>query len=73
MKMAEEQPLAVCLPCGRKWGRPNLRDAGFVSSVSPGACEVCGKEALVTEARDFGYLREGWKWGAYVGAPMELP
>ena len=60
-KMARTQPGAVCRSCGEIWGVRWPRGTGCVSSMSPGTCGVCGKEALVTEARDFGHLRVGWQ------------
>lgn len=51
------QPDWVCSDCGRKYGSriPEL------SCWHIGKCGVCGKEKPVTEPRDFGYLKEGWK------------
>lgn len=52
-----DQPTWVCYTCGRKYG-----------SFKPGTCTwhkdtcgVCGKDATVTEPRDFGYLLQGWR------------
>jgi hypothetical protein len=64
-KLANSQPEWVCHDCGRKWG------AWWESSVYTGpsphcatfhedTCSVCGETKVVTEARDFGYLRKGW-------------
>lgn len=55
-----EQPDWVCNPCGARLGRNINR--GILSTYHCGKCGVCGKpDVFVTEPRDFGYLRQGWK------------
>jgi hypothetical protein len=65
-KMSDVQPDWVCNDCGQKWGRwwdgsvytgPSTHCATYHESV----CNVCGNTKSVTEARDYGYLRPGWK------------
>jgi len=59
------QPNWVCRDCGEKWGR--WWDGSEYTGPSPhcatfheDACGVCGETKSVTEARDYGYLRDGW-------------
>lgn len=63
---AKTQPDWVCDECGQKWGRwwdgpiytgPSTHYATYHS----GLCGVCNEEKTVTEARDYGYLRQGWE------------
>jgi hypothetical protein len=56
-KFDKAQPVWVCGPCGVLYG---MRKLG-VSTWHPDVCGVCSKNVPVTEARDFGYLREGWR------------
>jgi len=55
-----KQPRWVCQPCGVKYGtRPG---ACFCATFHEGTCGACGaKGVFVTEPREFGYLRTGWK------------
>jgi len=64
-KLANSQPDWVCHDCGREWGA--WWEGSVYTGPSPhcatfheGACSVCGETKVVTEARDFGYLRKGW-------------
>ncbi len=52
-------PAWICVPCGRLYGHGSK----FASStMHTGACGVCGREDVpVTEPRDFGHLRDGWR------------
>jgi len=52
-----EQPTWVCHKCGVKYGSFRCGIATWHNDT----CGVCGKEAAVTEPRDFGYLLAGWK------------
>lgn len=56
MKPSTDQPTWVCVACGEKWGR---KPCG-IATWHMNACQVCGKNKPVTEARDFGYLKQGW-------------
>jgi hypothetical protein len=65
-RIAQLQPDWVCRDCGEKWGRwwdgpvysgPSCHCATFHEN----ACGVCGETKAVTEARDYGYLRDGWR------------
>lgn len=49
-------PSWVCEPCGMEHGSGKR---AAVSSWHYGKCEVCGKNANVTEPRDFGHFK---KW-----------
>lgn len=50
-------PTWICFSCGNKYGK---RQAG-ICTIHPGKCGVCGCEAMVTEPRDFGHLKDGWQ------------
>lgn len=56
--IADDQPAWVCRECGMKHGR---RCIPGVSTYHMGVCGACTKTLMVTEPRDFGYLKEGWK------------
>jgi hypothetical protein len=45
----------VCKDCGSKYGHYSVS----CSSTWMGTCNVCGKNAPITEVRDWNYLREG--------------
>ena len=67
-KIAQHQPTWVCDICGRQYGRFWTEDRTYigpehVATYHVGdACGVCKrKDVPVTEARDFGYLIEGWQ------------
>ena len=53
--MTAPYPSTICLDCGTKHGRHRVGMATW----HHGTCDVCGKEADVTEPRDFGHLKEG--------------
>jgi hypothetical protein len=63
---SDANPDWVCTECGKKWGLWWLD--GVYSGPTPhfatyhvGGCNVCSKpDLIVTEARDYGYLRKGW-------------
>jgi hypothetical protein len=59
-KIDQKQPRWICQPCGVTYGtRPK---SCFCATFHVGTCGVCGdKGVYVTEPRDFGFLREGWK------------
>jgi hypothetical protein len=42
-----------CVPCGKKHGGK----AKSISCFHFGKCDVCGKNAEVTEPRDFGHFK----------------
>jgi len=47
-------PSWVCSECGKKCGN---RAPGEGSTWHAGKCDVCGREANVTEPRDFGHVK----------------
>jgi len=53
-----DQPAWVCADCGVQYGRII---EGHISTWHVDYCDVCGTETMVTEPRDFGYLRPEWK------------
>ena len=53
-----DQPAWVCADCGVLYGRL-IKDHCSTWHVEP--CSVCGTETMVTEPRDFGYLKPEWK------------
>jgi len=55
--VAPEQPTWVCYKCGVKYG--SFRCG--LATWHGGTCAVCGKDAAVTEPKDFGYLLVGWQ------------
>jgi len=46
-----EYPYQICFECGDAYGN----HTGCASTMHEGKCQVCGKIAIVTEPRDFGY------------------
>ena len=64
-KKSEGQPDWVCYGCALIWGNWWV-DGEYVGPTShcatchEGICNVCKQIKVVTEARDYGYLREGW-------------
>jgi hypothetical protein len=50
-------PSWTCVPCGLKHGGK----AKLVSTFHYGKCDVCGKNAEVTEPRDFGHFKHWFK------------
>lgn len=52
-----DYPAWICSPCGDKHGR---RECG-ISTWHMGTCGVCGEQAMVSEPRDFGHLKDGWQ------------
>lgn len=66
MTLAQNQPSFVCKDCGRKYGHhPDALHEGDVTDASwhiGTPCGVCKRrDVLVTEARTYGYLIEGWQ------------
>jgi len=53
-----EQPAWVCCDCGVLYGR---RIDDRLSTWHVDTCGVCGTETMVTEPRDFGYLKPEWQ------------
>lgn len=47
----KKYPSWICAVCGKKYSKKQFQ----VSTWHKGTCEVCGKEASVTEPRDFFY------------------
>lgn len=55
--MSKQYPDWICIDCGEKHGKGPGNDC---CTMHMGVCGVCGKDAAVTEPRDFGHLKEGW-------------
>jgi hypothetical protein len=49
----------ICPDCGKLYGRGWPK--GHVGTFHNGACDLCGVQAYVTEPRDYGHLRDGWR------------
>lgn len=47
----------ICINCGNKYGRRQPAYATWHSNT----CDICGQADLVTEPRDFGHLKDGWR------------
>ncbi len=65
-KIAGIQPDWVCEDCGTMWGAwfngsEYIGPTPYYSTFHEGTCGVCGSTASVTEARDYGYLKKGWR------------
>ena len=52
------QPAWVCADCGFIYGKRIIKD--HCSTWHVEECDVCGVETMVTEPRDFGYLKPEW-------------
>lgn len=50
-----EKAYMCCNDCGLKYGTPSTG----CSSMWHGRCEICSEDTVVTEVRDYGYLRKG--------------
>jgi len=50
-----EQAGTSCKDCGRTYG---VYSVGCSSSWN-GKCGICGEDKIVTETRDYGYMRKG--------------
>jgi hypothetical protein len=61
MKLAQEQPDDVCSECGYKWGVHRPKNHEYRIWVD--RCNVCGDLRAVSDASEFGYLKEGWDGG----------
>lgn len=55
--MSATQPEWVCGDCGEAYGN---RECGL-ATWHDDKCGVCGEYKIVTEPRDFGYLKPEWK------------
>lgn len=55
--MADHYPDWVCAECGTAHGTRQLACATW----HYGVCDVCGREEMVTEPRDYGHLKPTWK------------
>jgi len=51
-------PSWACVPCGQKHGSGKSKS---VSTFHYGKCGICGKNAEVTEPRDFGHFPNWFK------------
>ena len=51
------EPAWICADCGARHGRRQP----VVATWHNGTCGVCGREAAVTEPRDYGHLVPGWR------------
>jgi|GEM_PF-2400353 hypothetical protein len=45
----------VCDDCGNAFGRNPKTGTDRLSTYSPGKCDICEEEKIVTQFRDFGY------------------
>ena len=54
-----DQPAWVCADCGTYYAKRIIPSELSTWHVEPFG--VCGVETMVTEPRDFGYLRPEWK------------
>lgn len=52
-------PSTVCHPCGQRYGRRGTYSVH--ASFYEGECGVCGAKTTVTQPRDYGHLRDGWR------------
>jgi hypothetical protein len=52
-----DYPSWTCYPCGLKHGSKQKQ----ISTWHYGKCDVCGKNAEVTEPRDFGHFKNWFK------------
>lgn len=57
MNALKEYPVWVCAGCGEKYGNHPLG----LATWHRGICGICNSDAMVTEPRDFGHLKEGWQ------------
>lgn len=64
--VSADQPDWVCRDCGHQWGLWWDSTGKYKGPVKhcatyhKGKCGVCNQKKTVTEARDYGYLKEGW-------------
>lgn len=61
-----KQPDWVCHDCGQEWGRwyednTYFGPAKHCATYHVDECGVCGEQKSVTEARDYGFLKRGWR------------
>lgn len=61
-----EQPDWVCNECGQQWGRWYENGNYFgpkhhCATYHIDECGVCKQKKSVTESRDYGFLKRGWK------------
>ena len=52
-------PEAICLACGTEHGHQEVGRATW----TVGTCDICGREEMLTEPRDFGHLKPTWEEG----------
>jgi len=65
-QLVKDQPDWVCDDCGQTYsnwfaGPEYSGPSKHCATYHEGSCDVCGKTKSVTEARDFGYLKNGWR------------
>lgn len=55
--MKDAYPVWVCAKCGEKYGNriPHM------ATWHNGICGVCNRPRAVTEPRDYGHLKPGWR------------
>ncbi len=58
-KMKIDQPAWVCADCGDQWGNGFPKD--HLATWHQDKFGVCEKVNIVTETRNFRYLKKGWK------------
>lgn len=54
-----DYPDQVCISCGNRHGRG--MPEGHLCTMHLGECGICGETRPVTEPRDFGHLKPGWR------------
>lgn len=54
-------PSWTCVPCGKEYGSLRGKENDQVSCYHYGKCDVCGRNAEVTEPRDFGHFKKWFK------------
>lgn len=66
MPQSKNYPAWICHDCGETWGNWYSRSEyvgppHHCATFHKGTCDLCGKQdAIVTEPRDYGYLKKGW-------------
>lgn len=58
MQPKPEYPTWICVRCAGKYGE---HDASIITRWYNGGCDVCGKQTLVTEPKNYGQLTPDWR------------
>lgn len=56
MSRIKEYPSWACAPCGKEHGASKGKLVHIVATFHYGKCDVCGKNAEVTQPRDYGHF-----------------